>query len=368
MANIGIVTFTNTLDNYGQVLQGLALQEYLANRGHNVYFLRKFVDKKSRVLRYIHRIKHNICCVFVNRKQSQHEALYDQWRKVVESNESLHPRFFEKFRQKNFKIIVNSDKLLKEKDITCLCIGSDQIWSSVNDFSFLNFGTENMKRIAIAPSIGIISFSDRDKKIISNCLKRFSLVTTRESTGVELCKSVGCDTVKKILDPTFLVGKMVYDKYTDNTIIDSDYLFVYLLGAESEINICDIQLFATENKLHLKYVCSQGRDDDYSNKIYATIPQWLNLLKNSKYVITNSFHGMAMSVIYRKQFLILPVVGATNRMNERIINLADELGLQDRIYNGNINHVLSSIDYSYAINQIYDNKKCLDDLMDQIEL
>ena len=47
MAKILVTTFNNTLDNYGQVLQYLATQEYLRNRGHRPYL---FLSTGNRVL------------------------------------------------------------------------------------------------------------------------------------------------------------------------------------------------------------------------------------------------------------------------------------------------------------------------------
>ena len=35
MAKIGIITFNSTIDNYGQILQYLATQEYLKSLGHD---------------------------------------------------------------------------------------------------------------------------------------------------------------------------------------------------------------------------------------------------------------------------------------------------------------------------------------------
>lgn len=52
MAKIGIITFSQTLDNYGQVLQYLAIQEYLESRGHQVNLVRQFYT--TNVLKELH--------------------------------------------------------------------------------------------------------------------------------------------------------------------------------------------------------------------------------------------------------------------------------------------------------------------------
>ena len=80
-------------------------------------------------------------------------------------------------------------------------------------------------------------------------------------------------------------------------------------------------------------------------------------------MITNSFHGMAFSIIFRKSFLVLPRVDETKNMNERITSLSKELGLTDRIYKDDLETILKPIDYHQAEQKIESNKKNLDDLM-----
>ena len=85
MAKILVTTFNNTLDNYGQVLQYLATQEYLRNRVHRPYLL---VSKGNRVL-LIDRIKQTVRSVLSRFKRKYHpvessnsESIVDQKKKI----------------------------------------------------------------------------------------------------------------------------------------------------------------------------------------------------------------------------------------------------------------------------------------------
>lgn len=84
-----------------------------------------------------------------------------------------------------------------------------------------------------------------------------------------------------------------------------------------------------------------------------SVLEWVSNIANAKYVITNSFHGMVFSIIFRKQFVVI--------MNEergaaRFKSLLSMFGLENRLLN-NYNDALflfsETIDYS-AIDPIID--------------
>lgn len=368
MAKIGVITFSDTTDNYGQVLQYLAIHEYLKQRGHETFLLR-YKSKKSPLLRRIlSKIYHTVYKPIPKPpvKKSELMELYNRWTEWSELNDILHPRQFEDFRKQNFSIkyIVGfDDKHIQEFD--AFAIGSDQIWSYVGKWNFLGFVPEGTHRFTIAPSTGNKSFTTEQIHDASIMLKDFSFVTCREDSGIVFCKEAGYENAVKILDPTFLIEKEKYNNYTLHNETSEPYIFVYLLGAECEESIDRIYEFAQKHNLEVKYVASQGREDSYE-KIWATVPEWITLMKCASYVITNSYHGMALSIIYHKQFLVLPVIGITSFMNERIFSLADTLGLKNRIISRNVDEILLPIDYSYVNSVIASNKEILDSKLSQI--
>jgi hypothetical protein len=183
---------------------------------------------------------------------------------------------------------------------------------------------------------------------------------------LEFCKKAGYNKAIQVLDPTFLIEKEKYNNYILNNETSKPYIFVYLLGAECEVSVDRIYEFAQKHNLEVKYVASQGREDSYE-KIWATVPEWITLMKCASYVITNSYHGMALSIIYHKQFLVLPVIGSTSFMNERIFSLADTLGLNDRIYVESLEALFNAINYTKADSTIYTNKELLNNKMTDID-
>lgn len=365
MAKIGIVTFSNTVDNYGQVLQYLAQQEYLEKRGHKVYLIRVGSSKSiaGRSKAFIKKILIK-AKVLKAPKPYKLEPTYQKWKDCTDKYEMLYPRRFEEFRVKYFNLYETTYKKLQCKVFDVYSVGSDQIWASVSPYTFLAFANDKCKKIAIAPSLGKTCYNADEIAEIGNYIKDFSFITVREQSGVDVCHQAGYNAAIKILDPTFLITSDLYDKYSDVNVNkhQKPYIFLYLLGGDIDLPISEIYDFAAKYNLSIKYVASQGREDGYE-KVWATIPEWLDLMHNASYVITNSFHGMALSIIYRKQFMTIPIVGEMKGMNERIENLANEFSLQKRIYTKSLDQLKEKIDYNLVNKIIANNKVVLDALM-----
>lgn len=360
MAKIGVITFSQTLDNYGQVLQYLAIQEYLESRGHQVNLIRQYYH--SNVLR---RIARKIKKTFCKKKEVvKARTTFDKWAECTAKYEALHPRDFETFRKANCHIY-NLQLPFYHKYFDAFVVGSDQIWSSTSPFCYLNFAKYGEVKFTLAPSIGKMKVDTNVILTIKDWLKDFKFITCREQSAVDMCRKAERDDARLVLDPTFLISKDSYLKYAVPLKKEREYIFLYMLGADISVEISAIYDFAKKEGLMVKYVASQGREDGYP-KEWATIPDWLSLLANAKYVFTNSFHGMALSCIFQKQFLIFPIVGEMKGMNERIYNIANEFHCMERIFSKYLDDVKKPINYDYILSKIDSNRKIIDNLLDTI--
>lgn len=384
---IGIITFSNTLDNYGQVLQYLATQIYLEERNHEVFL---YIPPKNRpntldiIKRKIKNIIKKIVLFFFNSSEitkriikpdastcntqdEQKRKMFQKWENLSVISEQNHPRFFEQFRKKYFHIL--SCSYFDLCDFYAFAVGSDQTWSYISKETMLDFGPENMKRFSIAPSLGHKVFSDEEILHASPLLDRFDFITVREQNGKEFCSACGRDDAQVVLDPTFLLSSSHYDKLASNhgIMMSKPYIFLYLLGGEIEVKVKDIYDWAKNNDLEVIYVASQGREDSFP-KCYATIEQWLALIKNAKYVLTNSFHGVALSTIYRVPFLIFPLVGIMHGMNGRIFHFSSEFNMKDRIYVDTLDVVKNDINWKDVNDKISENFVVMDKLLSTINL
>ena len=78
----------------------------------------------------------------------------------------------------------------------------------------------------------------------------------------------------------------------------------------------------------------------------AGVEEFLGLVRDATYVVTNSFHGMLMAVHYQRPF----VVFSREQCDRKIEEVLDLLGLSDRMLKQGVEPVPQQIDYgrSYA--------------------
>ena len=364
---IGIVTFWTTQDNYGQILQAYALQRFLRDKGHDAFIIRYNRAYRGFIwwLKLPLKLIKIIYWILFDRKTLLFNLKSRKNNKISKDITRLYPRNFDLFKEKYIrfsdKIYNRSDIMNNPPDADVFVAGSDQIWASLDSVFYLQFVPKGKKRIAYAPSFGGIQLNSRKKRLLKRYLSSFSVLAIREKEGVNLCKSLGCKDAFLTIDPTMLISKEEYSKIAVNSQLESDYLFLYLLGNEMDFDISKVYNWARTHQLKIKYVSSQGRIDCYE-KIYPNIDEWLGLINNAKYIVTNSFHGMVFSLILNKKFLVIPLSGIYSRMNGRVFDLLSELELNDRIYVNDMNILSKNIDYD-SINMVINKKKEIVSLM-----
>ena len=81
--------------------------------------------------------------------------------------------------------------------------------------------------------------------------------------------------------------------------------------------------------------------------------QWLYLFSHAKYVVTNSFHGTAFSIHYKKNFF-LEMSSLTNSRLEQIVETA---GLQDRVLGPNCATMDTDVDYDRVYRRLEREKE-----------
>ena len=327
---IGIMTFWWTQDNYGQILQCYALQKHLQEQGHDVYLIRYIFTEDSKSSFYyklwkgLNPIK---LSKFIFRKLK---------KKNAEREKKL--RNFDDFRNKYIhqsQNIYTAYAQLKEDppEADCYIVGSDQVWNfgglklsqcknQVHAY-FLDFGKESTKRFSYSASWGKTEISDEYKNEIQPLLSKFNYISVRERTGVSLCQACGAKKVELRCDPTLLLKADHYRQLyltEKNPDFPERYILVYRLGNPCDFPMKKISNWANSKSLEVIYVTANGLSDTYK-KIYPTIQQWLSLIDNAEYVITNSFHCCVFSLIFRRKFAVIPLKSSAKGMNSRIETL-----------------------------------------------
>lgn len=342
---IGIITFWTSKDNYGQILQCYALQQYLRNKGHQPFLIRytgPIGKKASFKLRNLYKYIIKFPTYFSLLINERNSAKYE--KSVVNKN-----RHFDLFIKDNITCteeIYTSDSIMinPPKADAYIC-GSDQIWGG--DWAYyLDFAPDNKPKIAYAASLGgITSFSPDYENKMKELLKRFDFIGMREQSGVDVCHRLGRKDAIKVVDPTLLLDKSDYDKIRKSSkgLYNKPYILAYILGNPMICDIKEIYKYAQKIGLEVKYVTS-GKADNKEH-IYPQIGEWIDLIANAEMVITNSFHGTVFSLIYNKPFITIPLKNEYSRMNTRVFELLDAVQLNDHIYNGNFSILEKNISF-----------------------
>lgn len=351
---IGIITFWESTDNYGQVLQAYALQQVLKNMGHRPFQIRyslkasQMSGNKSSIFRKALKAitVYPIIKTLIKIKKNQEDVIY---RNMIEKKNII--RKFSDFREKYIsysEFVYNSIDEIRTNPpkADCYITGSDQVWTMLlnnknNNAYFLDFGNQSIKRIAYAASFARNEYPNELIPLLKEQLAKFNAISVREDEGITLCKLAGRRDVIKTLDPTFLLSKEIYLDLVKNISIYHNYIYTYSINIResNELAWNEVCKYACDRKLKLITTTSSGflpgreilSDTKY---VYATIPEWIAYINNAECILTTSFHGIAFCIILNKPFVYFPLKGNGSKGNGRVLSLLKELGLTDRIYSG----------------------------------
>lgn len=347
---IGIITLWQSNDNYGQQLQCWALQQVLIKLGHEPYLIR--YDIEGRVLNHKKTIWKKILrilLIYPVIKKMRNRKRFEAEKKFLAYNTKKNKeRKFEEFRKEHILQSSTIYHSLKELQNTppsadAYIVGSDQVWAHLldkdeNRAMYLDFGSNEVKRIAYAPSFSMIDYPVHLKERIAENLSRFDGLSVREETGVRICENLGFNA-QVVLDPTMLLQKNDYAKISSNDKNDS-YVYLYCLNISENNEVMWNELSDFSKKKNLKIIVTtasgyiQGREIFTGAQYqYATVNQWLSLIDRASMVVTTSFHGIVFCIIHHTPFVFFPLKGKYSRGNNRVLDLCSKLGLTDRIWN-----------------------------------
>lgn len=225
-------------------------------------------------------------------------------------------------------------------------VGSDQIWNTQfqngrDPAFFLRFVDASAKRIAYAASIAASGIGREHEARFARWLVDFDFISVREKNATGMLKDIGISSVSHVLDPVFLLGEEHWEGLQPKPHPTEPYVLYYGFDGDHIAEKAAFE-FAHANccKLHSlsksKY-CDRG--------FWDTGPLSLvSLVRQARYVITNSFHATAFSVLFRKDFCTFRRAGD---LNSRIVDLLSCLGLGNRMLDPE-SFDMQAIDYSFV--------------------
>ena len=265
--DVGIVNFYFT-QNYGACLTAYALQEIIKSFGLKPAFVNEF------------NIKNKYKTSFSKKFANRFLKLMPKFNSLKEAGK----------RAKNF--ISGSDQVLRPKYLSK---------KNYADIFLLKFTNKNVKKIALSASFGIDNLEQEKKykKTINKIkkeLKGFDFVSSRELSGVEICKNNFEIYAEQVLDPVFLADKNIFIKLAKNSsYIDcKDKIVSYILDKNKILDDC-LNGLQLKNKKKIINLANSG----------VSVETWLKCFIEAKYIITDSYHGVCFAILFNKPFLAL---------------------------------------------------------------
>lgn len=221
-------------------------------------------------------------------------------------------------------------KSIKWSDSDFYCVGSDQVWNFdlVNgDTSYLlDFVPDKAIRFSYAASIGLDVKSEW-KDTLKTYLKMFSGVSVREKTAQEQLKQYNILTSVEI-DPVFLLTKEEWFEkaYEVNS---EPYVLIYLLQ-KADFFMKSAMEYARKHEKKVVIISSGLRRQYDAEYVSDCGPEeFLGYFKDADLVFTNSFHGIAFSILLNKQFYY-QLQGNKVKTNSRLFDIVSLFRLEKR--------------------------------------
>lgn len=269
------------------------------------------------------------------------------------------PRYFKfwlyrklKFSAKETRLMFDINKqYIPKADYTI--VGSDQVWNM--DLIkrkkmpyFLDFVDDNSKKISLSSSFGKKEWEcsvDLTQKV-TLLLKQFEAISVREESGIDICRDIFAVKATCVVDPTLAYGdfsKLI--KFKEERQEVGCFIFKPQ-GYAFDV----IDFIANKEKLGVRVLNNKRRKGYKHSFFWKQSPiDWLKAIQQSKIFVSDSFHGVACSIILNKQFV---AVCADEKKFERIRSMLTIFGLTDKIVMSlnelkeRYDEVLAPIDYA----------------------
>ncbi|MBR5947727.1 MAG: polysaccharide pyruvyl transferase family protein [Clostridia bacterium] len=329
MKRIGTVSYNIycNFTNYGSALQTWALHQAIKKLGYTPVL----VDYCPDIL-----ADKNPLDPFGNMwdKDAESKRMVELTMPAIRRNYEEFDRFYRQYfdRTEGAYTSANFNDIVQVENLDGFVCGSDTIFCpdefGFDDGYYANYSVMRGHSVSYAASFGDPHFTPETYPILNERLQNFKALGIREYQMIPYLAAHTDAPVRRTIDPTLLLTAEDYEPITAECEKREKYLLMYArrysprmeayaekLAAQNGWRIIDISLRAT------------NAERGHIMKYDAGVEDFLSLVKNAEYVVTNSFHGMIMSVQFRRPFVIFSREQCDNKIEE----LLALMGLSDRM-------------------------------------
>lgn len=333
---IAIVTLPlNT--NYGGVLQAYALKTVLESMGHDVTVL----DPKTKIWKpvwwkapFIY-LKRAIVRLFKGRSGPEVFRESRLSRELPMVSEAVRAFVMNKVKVR----VIKNYNVIKEGEYDAFVVGSDQVWrpsylGNIYD-RFLEFTSGwNVKRVAYAASFGTteLEYEYTQLEKCSKLLEGFCGVSVREESALKICDEwFDCSSAVHVLDPVMLLPSSHYVVLAaghDVAEYQGKVLSYILDKSVYKYNLVHFACHALGKDYEDVSVLPADKNIPLNDRIMKPLEQWIGAFAASDFVVTDSFHGCVLALLFHKPFLAL---GNKTRGQTRLDSLLTMFELEGRL-------------------------------------
>ena len=319
---IGILTFHYAY-NYGALMQAWALKEFLTLNGYEVDFVN---HKNENVVK-------SYCIYDARYLRSDSKLAFIIKLLLYPLKVILRLIKYKKFESFISKEIPENDNVDDISTYDVLIVGSDQVWNYELTGGFDDFywgkirNHDNQRYIAYAVSMNLYHLDHKEE--IRNLLANFYHISVREQNLVDLLSTLTPKHIALVSDPTLLINKDTWEKLiVTKHVPKKNYILSYPIRDAKNVNYIVRQI---SNKERKPYYIIRGEAYLKFSSVEKNMESpygFISLIANADMIITSSFHGTILSIIFNKQFY---TIRCKDKNNVRVESLLNMLGLNNRL-------------------------------------
>ncbi|MBO5706062.1 MAG: polysaccharide pyruvyl transferase family protein [Bacteroidaceae bacterium] len=355
---IGIITFHFPV-NYGAMIQAYAMQEHLRMMGHEVFIIDYAPEYHMKTY---------------TGKRSWRWCLRGGFRSEIPDR--ILSKFFDGLRQKrnaNFFSFMKSKFRLypykPEDDMSffdCILLGSDQIWNqriTNNCFDGPYYGDGFKCRVfSYAASNRSKELNEEEKAQYRVKLNQLQSIGVRELQLQKLLQPLTDKPVYMNVDPTMLAHPSVYDNLDLSRPMMDKYVVIYELTNHKKVQKM-ADRYAKKNGAKVVILVNDtsllyGKKYDQE----ANPEKFLAYIKNAECVFTTSFHGTALSMVFKKDFYS---VRQGNSADIRLESILTQVGQLDRFISMDAVPEIAPVDYSKIDDRLAEMRAASQDYLEK---
>ena len=359
MKKTGILTLYYNNMNYGGLLQAFALpfviQKHIGIPAEQIRYSQQNTDtdlctSKSKKSLSIYQLGINFFSALTSNKRSIRKESFLEFMNDIPHSRNIYSHETIQQCNSNYEIFI---------------CGGDQIWNGEMvgehlDVYTLQFVNQGQKKIAYSPSVAISHMSKQAEDCLGKGLLGIDRISVREKRSLDILKRLSDKKIEVVVDPVLLLNKSEWLEQSRPTKINGKYILCYLLG-DSITQRKAVEIISKRLKLRIVtfphiLVNNVLKCDLFFGDIkdYTSGPrQFLDLINNAEFVITDSFHACVFSMIFETPFIVFERNKPSEKgnMNSRIYDFLEEYHLENQLVNVEKAMNLSRIpevDYSFA--------------------